>query len=51
MASLPKNHQATQKPYKYRVILGLKEKTSEDITKKILQKFDNDGINIKDCRG
>ena len=23
MASLPKNHQATQKPYKYKAILGL----------------------------
>ena len=31
--------------------IPLKEKTSEDITKMILQKLDNDGININDCRG
>ena len=31
--------------------IPLKGKTSEDITKMILQKLDNDGININDCRG
>ena len=31
--------------------IPLKGKTFEDITKMILQKLDNDGININDCQG
>ena len=32
-------------------LIPLKGKTSEDITKMILQELDNDGLNINDCRG